>query len=347
VKKLHWHKDTNDAALGGQKIVILGYGSQGRAHALNLRDSGMNAHVGLRPGGTTWSKAQEDGWKPIDLSTGLKDADLVAMLMPDMAQPQVYKEIEPHLKKGATMLFAHGFNVQYKQIEPRQDLDVIMIAPKGPGNLVRRQYETGSGVPCLLAVHQNASGKAFEKALAYAHAIGGTRAGVIETTFCEETETDLFGEQAVLCGGVTELIAAGWETLVEAGYQEDVAYFECLHELKLIVDLIYEGGFARMHQFVSETAKYGDLTRGPRVIDDSVRQKMKTILAEIKSGAFANEWVKENAGGRPNYKKLLEKDLNHPIEKVGKELRANMSWLKPSTECEKASRPMAAAGERK
>jgi ketol-acid reductoisomerase len=347
VKKLYWEKDASMDAIKGHRIVVIGYGSQGRAHALNLKDSGANVYVALRPGGATWKKAEQDGWKPIDLGKDLKDADLVAMLMPDMAQPQVYKDIEPQLKKGATMLFAHGFNVQYKQIEPRQDLDVIMIAPKGPGNLVRRQYEDKSGVPCLLAIHQNSSGKAFDKALAYAHAIGGTRAGVIETTFCEETETDLFGEQAVLCGGVTELIAAGWETLVEAGYQEDVAYFECLHELKLIVDLIYEGGFARMHEFVSETAKYGDLTRGPRIVDDSVRQKMKAILAEIKSGAFAAEWVKENASGRPNYKRLLAADLNHPIEKVGKELRANMSWLKPSTSPDKENRQLAYTGERK
>jgi len=346
VENLYWQKDTTDRALRGKKVVVVGYGSQGRAHALNLRDTGIDVAVALRKG-PTWSRAEEDGWKPIDLKSDLKAVDLLAMLTPDMAQPQVYKEIEPKLKNGATLLFAHGFNVQYKQIVPRSDLDVVMIAPKGPGNLVRRQYENGSGVPCLLAVHQNPSGKAFDTALAYAHAIGGTRAGVIQTTFSEETETDLFGEQAVLCGGVTELIAAGWETLVDAGYQPAVAYFECLHELKLIVDLIYEGGFARMLEFVSETAKYGDLTRGPQVIDDHVRQKMKAILHEIQSGAFATEWVKEHANGRPNYKRLLDNDLQHPIEKVGKELRANMAWLKSTEKTESAKRQLTTSGERK
>jgi ketol-acid reductoisomerase len=229
------------------------------------------------------------------------------------------------------VLFAHGFNIHFGQIRPSPDLDVTMIAPKGPGGLVRRQYAEGKGVPCLLAVQQDATGKAFERALAYGHAIGGTRAGVIETTFAEETETDLFGEQVVLCGGVTELIARGWETLVEAGYKPEVAYFECLHEVKLIVDLIYEGGFARMHQFVSETAKYGDLTRGPRIVDDRTRAEMKKILEEIRSGQFAREWVLENQANRPVYSKLLERDLNHPIEKVGKELRSNMSWLQPQS----------------
>ena len=347
MEKLYWQNDTTDEAIRGKKIVVVGYGSQGRAHALNLRDSGADVAVALRPGGTTWRQAEEDGWKPIDFTKGMADADLIAMLTPDMAQPAVYRAIEPQLKKGATILFAHGFNVQYKQIEPRADFDVIMIAPKGPGALVRRQYEEGSGVPCLLAVHQNPSGKAFDTALAYAHAIGGTRAGVIQTTFAEETETDLFGEQAVLCGGVTELIAAGWETLVDAGYQPSVAYFECLHELKLIVDLIYEGGFAKMHEFVSETAKYGDLTRGPRVVDDQVRQKLKTILKEIQTGAFAAEWVQENASGRPNYKRLLDKDLNHAIEKVGKELRANMAWLKAKKKAAETNKQFAAAGDRK
>ncbi|PWT94389.1 MAG: ketol-acid reductoisomerase [Candidatus Melainabacteria bacterium] len=347
MEKLYWQNDASDEALRGKKVVVVGYGSQGRAHAMNLRDSGVDVAVALRPGGPTWAQAEQDGWKPIDYRTGMAGADLVAMLTPDMAQPSVYREIEPQLKKGATLLFAHGFNVQYKQIEPRADFDVVMIAPKGPGALVRRQYEEGSGVPCLLAVHQDTSGKGFDTALAYAHALGGTRAGVIQTTFSEETETDLFGEQAVLCGGVTELIAAGWETLVEAGYQPSVAYFECLHELKLIVDLIYEGGFARMHEFVSETAKYGDLTRGPRVVDDHVREKMKTILQEIRTGAFGAEWVQENASGRPNYKRLLDKDLNHPIEKVGKELRANMAWLKAQRKPANPNRQFAAVGERK
>ncbi len=345
MKNLYWQKDTDSKAIRSKKVVVIGYGSQGRAHSLNLRDSGIDVAVALRPNGASWQKAEADGWQPIDLESDLQSADLIAILAPDMAQPEIYKHIEPQIKNGATLLFAHGFNVLYKQIEPRKDFDVVMIAPKSPGALVRRQYEKGSGVPCVLAVHQNVSGAAFDTALAYAHAIGGTRAGVIETTFAEETETDLFGEQAVLCGGVTELIAAGWETLVDAGYQPSIAYFECLHELKLIVDLIYEGGFARMHEFVSETAKYGDLTRGPRVIDDNVRQKMKTILADIRSGQFAKEWIQESATGRSHYTKLLDQDLNHPIERVGKELRANMLWLKlPMT---KADNRLVGVGEGK
>jgi ketol-acid reductoisomerase len=328
--KLYWEKDAKPKALEGKRIVVLGYGSQGRAHALNLRDSGCNVGLGLRPDGKTWAQATEDGWKPEEPSEAVKAADLVCMLVPDMQQSSLHREVvAPNLKKGGTILFAHGLNIHYGQIRPAPETDIIMVAPKGPGGLVRRQYVEGKGVPCLVAVSQDPSGKSFDKALAYAHAIGGTRAGCIETTFAEETETDLFGEQAVLCGGATELIAAGWETLVAAGYKPEVAYFECLHELKLIVDLIYEGGFARMHQFVSETAKYGDLTRGPRIVDDHVRAEMKKILEEIRSGQFAREWVLENQANRPVYAKLLERDLNHPIEKVGKELRSNMSWLQP------------------
>lgn len=316
-------------ALDNKRVAVLGYGSQGRAHALNLRDSGCDVVVGLRPGGPTWSQAESDGFTPQTPVDAVKGADLVAMLMPDMAQPGVYTEsVVSNMKPGAALLFAHGFNVHFKQIKPAQDIDVILVAPKGPGALVRRQYEEGFGVPCLVAVQQDASSNARQLAYGYAHGLGGTRAGVIETTFAEETETDLFGEQAVLCGGVTELMTAGWETLVEAGYQPEVAYFECLHELKLIVDLIYEGGFARMHEFVSETAKYGDLSRGPRIVDDHVRESMRKVLDEIRNGTFAQEWVDENAAGRPNYKALLEKDLNHPVEKVGEELRAKMSWLK-------------------
>jgi ketol-acid reductoisomerase len=329
--KLYWESDANPRALDGKRIVVLGYGSQGRAHALNLRDSGCDVVIGLRPGGKTWAQAEEEGWKPEDPARAVKSADVVCMLVPDMQQAALYRDVvAPNLKKGGMVLFAHGFNIHFGQIRPSADLDVTMIAPKGPGGLVRRQYTEGKGVPCLLAVQQDATGKAFERTLAYAHAIGGTRAGVIETSFLEETETDLFGEQAVLCGGATELIAAGWETLVAAGYKPEVAYFECLHELKLIVDLIYEGGFARMHQFVSETAKYGDLTRGPRIVNDQVRAEMRKILEEIRSGQFAREWVLENQANRPVYSKLLERDLNHPIEKVGKELRAHMSWLQPS-----------------
>ncbi|HEY9785418.1 MAG TPA: ketol-acid reductoisomerase [Candidatus Obscuribacterales bacterium] len=326
--KMYWESDANSNGLKGKTVAVLGYGSQGRAHALNLRDSGVNVTVGLRSGGKTWRQAEEDGFRPVDPATAVKGADVVAMLTPDMAQPAQYRDaVEPNVKDGATLMFAHGFNVHFKQIVPRKDMDVVMIAPKGPGRLVRTQYEEGRGVPCLVAVYQDATGHALETALAYANGLGGTRAGVIETTFAEETETDLFGEQAVLCGGVTELIAAGWQTLVDAGYQPEVAYFECLHELKLIVDLIYEGGFARMHEFVSETAKFGDLTRGPRIVDDHVRESMRVVLAEVRDGSFAREWIDENKGNRERYRRLLDEDLNHPIEVVGKKLRANMSWL--------------------
>jgi len=327
--KMFWTDDANPRALEGKKIAVIGYGSQGRAHALNLRDSRLNVAVGLRRGGASWTQAEKDGWalqSPSDASEG---ADVVVMLAPDMAQPAIYaNEVAPNLKPGSMLLFSHGFNIHYGQIVPPKNVDVTMVAPKGPGNLVRRQFEEGRGVPCLLAVHQDASGHAFDRTLAYANAIGGTRPGVIQTTFKEETETDLFGEQAVLCGGCRELIQAGWETLVAAGYQPEAAYFECLHELKLIVDLIYEGGIAKMHQFVSETAKYGDITRGSRVVDEHTRESMKKILAEIQSGQFAKEWILENQAGRPQYTKLLEKDRNHPIEKVGEELRKQMSWLK-------------------
>jgi ketol-acid reductoisomerase len=319
--------DAQPALLSGEKIAVLGYGSQGRAHALNLRDSGYDVVVGLRPGGKTSATAARDGLPVKTPAEAAKGAGLVAFLAPDMAQAQLYKDIEPNLKKGATLLFAHGFNIHYKQIQPRADLDVVLIAPKGPGDLVRRQYEQGRGVPCLLAVAQDATGKAQARALAYAHGIGGTRGGVLKTTFAEETETDLFGEQAVLCGGATELVVSGFKTLVEAGYQPEVAYFECMHELKLIVDLLHEGGLKKMHQFVSDTAKYGDLTRGPRIIDSHVRDNMRQVLKEVQDGTFAKQWIAETKAGQANYKKLLQADLDESIEKVGRELRGRMSWL--------------------
>ena len=346
--KMYWEADANADALKGKTIAVLGYGSQGRAHAMNLRDSGCDVVLGLRKDGKTWKQAQdEDGWTPKEPKDAVASADVVVILTPDMAQPDLYNEfVAPNLKDGGTVLFAHGFNVHYKQIQAKDTLDVVMIAPKGPGGLVRRTYEEGFGVPCLLAVHQNASGKAFDTALAYAHALGGTKAGVLETTFAEETETDLFGEQAVLCGGVTELIAAGFDTLVKAGYKPEVAYFECLHEVKLIVDLIYEGGFARMHEFVSDTAKYGDLTRGPRVVNDATRKTMQTILTEIQDGTFAKEWIAETKAGQKNYKRLLEEDLKHPVEEVGKKLRANMSWLNKATP-KKEYKQLATSGKAK
>jgi ketol-acid reductoisomerase len=325
--KLYSQKDVDKKALKGARIAVLGYGSQGRAHALNLSDSGFDVVVGVRKSGASWKKAKKEGLAvadPVDAAAG---ADLVAMLVPDMAQKAVYESVEKSLKKGATLLFAHGFNVHFKQIKPRKDLDVVLIAPKGPGDLVRRQYQQGRGVPCLIAVAQDATGKAHAKALSYAHGIGGTRGGVLDTTFSEETETDLFGEQAVLCGGATELVVKGFETLVEAGYQPEVAYYECMHELKLIVDLLHEGGLTKMHEFISETAKYGDLTRGPRVVTDRTKKEMRKILKEVQTGKFAKQWIEENASGRKSYDKLLKQDTNRQIEKVGAELRARMPWL--------------------
>ena len=319
-------KDVNKKALKGARIAVLGYGSQGRAHALNLRDSGYDVVIGVRRG-DSWKKAKKDKFKVMEPARAVKDAALVSLLAPDLAQPAIYAEIEPQLAEGSVLLFAHGFNVHFGQIRPRKDLDVVLIAPKGPGDLVRRQYEQGRGVPCLIAVYQDATGKAKDRALAYADGIGGTRAGVIETTFAEETETDLFGEQAVLCGGATELVLKGFETLVEAGYQPEVAYYECLHELKLIVDLLHEGGIAKMHRFISETAKYGDLTRGPRVVNAQTKKEMKKILKEVQDGTFARQWIRENKAGRRRYDALMRKDLEHPIEKVGVKLRARMPWL--------------------
>jgi len=325
---LYSRKDVDKKALRGARIAVLGFGSQGRAHALNLKDSGFDVIVGLRKGGASWKKAKRDGLAVAEPPEAVRDADLVAFLVPDLAQGELYAQVADSLQRGATLLFAHGFNIHFKQIKPKSDLDVVLIAPKGPGGLVRRQYQQGRGVPCLIAVAQDATGKAHAKALAYADGIGGTRGGVLETTFAEETETDLFGEQAVLCGGATELVLKGWETLVEAGYQPEVAYYECMHELKLIVDLLHEGGLARMHQFISETAKYGDLTRGPRVVNDRTKQEMRKILKEIQNGQFARQWINEHEHGSKNYRRLLKQDLRHPIERVGEKLRARMPWLK-------------------
>lgn len=310
------------------KIAIVGYGSQGRAHALNLRESGFDVIVGLRPGGPTEAKAHADGFVVKAPAEAVKDADLVAVLTPDMVQKNLYYDVlAPNMKQGACLLFAHGLNVHYGLVTPREDLDVVLVAPKGPGALVRREYEIGRGVPCIYAVHQDKSGTAEQLALAYAAGLGGARANIIKTTFKEETETDLFGEQAVLCGGASSLVQAGFETLVEAGYQPEIAYYEVLHELKLIVDLFYEGGITRMLEFVSETAQYGDYVSGPRVIDAGTKARMKDILTDIQDGTFTKNWVAEYEAGLPNYKKFKQADLDHPIEVVGKKLRAKMVWL--------------------
>ncbi len=327
--KIYYDQDADLSYLENQTICVLGYGSQGHAHALNLRDSGLKVIVGLRPGGSSYEKAKADGFEPLPPEEACAAADVIMVLVPDQIQPALYQEaIKPNLSAGKMLMFAHGFNIHFGQIIPPPDVDVTMVAPKGPGHLVRREYERGAGVPCLVAVEQDATGKALKRALAYAKGIGGTRAGVLETTFKEETETDLFGEQCVLCGGVAALIKAGFETLVEAGYQPEIAYFECCHELKLIVDLIYEGGLAFMRYSISDTAEYGDLTRGPRVIDEKVKQEMKRILEEIQSGRFAREWILENQAGRPVMNALRRREAEHPIEEVGARLRAMMPWLK-------------------
>ena len=325
--KMYTEADVDRSLLSEATVAVIGYGSQGRAHALNLRDSGIRVIAGLRQGGASWDKASADGLEVATIEEAASRADLVAILAPDIPQAEIYKTIEAKLKQGACLLFAHGFNIHFKQIEPRADLDVVMIAPKGPGDLVRRQYQQGKGVPCLVAIHASPTGNALGRALAYADGIGGTRAGVIETTFQEETETDLFGEQAVLCGGATELVLKGFETLVEAGYQPEVAYYECMHELKLIVDLLHEGGLAKMHEFISETAQYGDLTRGPRVIDAQVKESMRGVLTDIQDGTFARQWIAENQNNQVEHRKMMDADLAHPIEKVGATLRAQMDWL--------------------
>ena len=316
------------APLAQARIAVIGYGSQGRAHALNLKDSGLDVIVGLRKDGPSWQKAIEDGFAVAEPSAAVAEADLVAVLTPDMVQPELYRTaIEPNIKPGATLLFAHGFNVHFGQIKPRADIDVVLVAPKGPGALVRREFEIGRGVPCLFAVYQDTTGHAEERAKAYAAGLGGARALLIRTDFKEETETDLFGEQAVLCGGASELVIKGFETLVEAGYQPEIAYYEVLHELKLIVDLFYEGGISRMLEFISETAQYGDYVSGPRIVDDATKARMKAVLTDIQDGTFARNWTEEYKAGLPNYKRLKQADLDHPIEKVGKALRARMPWL--------------------
>lgn len=333
------------STLDSSRIAVLGYGSQGRAHALNLRDSGLDVVVGLRPGGPTWKKAEADGFLVVEPSAAVKGADLVAVLTPDMVQPSLYKEaIEPNIKPGAALLFAHGFNVHFKQITPRGDIDVILVAPKGPGALVRTEYERGRGVPCIWAVHQDVSGEAEARTKSYADGIGGGRAMIIKTDFKEETETDLFGEQAVLCGGASELVIKGFETLVEAGYQPEIAYYEVMHELKLIVDLFYEGGLTKMLQFVSETAQYGDYVSGPRIVDAATKARMKDVLTDIQDGTFAKNWTEEYKAGLPNYKRLKQADLDHPIEKVGAKLRAQMPWLQPTPASKNETAPLKKVG---
>ena len=326
--KIYYDDDVTAGVLEGKTIAVLGYGSQGHAHALNLHESGHNVIVGLYEGSKSWKKAEEQGLTVKTSEDAVKEADVIMVLVPDHIQKRLYNEsIAPNLSEGKTLMFAHGFNIHFKHINPPDNVDVTMIAPKGPGHILRDTYVSGIGIPALLAVHQDVSGNAKEMALAYAQGIGSTRAGVLETTFKEETETDLFGEQAVLCGGVSALIQAGFETLVEAGYQPEVAYFEVLHEMKLIVDLMYEGGIKYMRYSVSDTAEYGDYTSGPRVIDDRVRATMRQILGDIQSGEFANEWIAENENGRGAFMKMRQQANDHQIEQVGEELRGMMSWL--------------------
>ncbi len=329
MRKLYYCKDANFGFLQGKTVAIVGYGSQGHAHALNLKDSGANVVVGLYEGSPSAEKAKADGLEVLTVNKAAEKADIIMILIPDERQASVYqKEILPHLTEGKALAFAHGFNIHFMQIKPPSNIDVFMIAPKGPGHIVRRIYQEGKGVPCLLAVHQDATGRAKDVALAYAMGIGGTRAGVLETTFQEETETDLFGEQAVLCGGVSELVKAGFDTLVEAGYSPEAAYFECLHELKLIVDLMNEGGLAAMRYSVSDTAEYGDYSVGKRIITEETRKEMRKVLSEIQDGTFARNWILENQSNRAGFLATRRIEANHQIEKVGKELRSMMSWLK-------------------
>ncbi len=336
--KMYYEADANKAVLNGKTIAIVGYGSQGHAQAQNLRDSGCHVIVALRPG-KSWEQAEDDGFEVYTVAEATKRADIVQILLPDERQAQVYREeIAPNLKKGAALFFSHGFNIHYGQIVPPADVDVVMVAPKSPGHLVRRVYTEGFGVPGLLAVHQDATGQAHQLGLAYASGIGCTRAGVIETTFREETETDLFGEQAVLCGGVSELVKAGFDTLVEAGYRPEIAYFECLHELKLIVDLMYEGGLARMRYSISDTAEFGDYSTGRRIITEETRKEMKKVLAEIQDGTFARNWILENQANRPAFNARRRLEAEHSIEQVGKTLRQMMAWI--NKEEKKAQAPV-------
>jgi ketol-acid reductoisomerase len=327
--KAYYDRDIERGALDDKTIAVIGYGSQGRAQALNLHDSRQHVVVGLRPGSTKRDEVRRDGLTVTSVSEAVSGADLVMLLIPDEEQPAVFmREIVEHLRPGMTLAFSHGFGIHFGTIVPPADIDVIMIAPKGPGRLVRSEYEAGRGVPCLIAIHQDSTGHARSYALAYASAIGGGRAGILETSFKEETETDLFGEQAVLCGGLSELVKAGFETLTEAGYAPEMAYFECLHEVKLIVDLMYERGIEGMRNAISNTAKFGDYTRGTRIVNDATRAEMRRILAEIQSGAFAQEWVAENAAGKPSFNAFRAAAAKHEIEKVGRELRGLMPWMK-------------------
>ena len=327
--KVFYDKDADLSLIKGKDITIIGYGSQDHAHALNLKDSGVRVTVGLRGGGASWKKAEGAGLAVKEVAEAVKGADVVMMLLPDEQIAEVYKsEVHANIKEGSALAFAHGFNVHYGQVIPRADLDVIMIAPKGPGHTVRGEFVKGGGVPCLVAVAQNPSGNALELALSYASAIGGGRSGIIETNFREECETDLFGEQAVLCGGLTALIKAGFETLVEAGYSPEMAYFECLHEVKLIVDLIYEGGIANMRYSISNTAEYGDYTRGARIVTEETKKEMKRVLDDIQSGRFVRDWVLECAAGQPSFKATRRREAEHPIEQVGEKLRGMMPWIK-------------------
>ena len=327
--RMYYEVDANLNLLKGKVIAVMGYGSQGHSQSQNLKDSGLKVVIGLRPGSPRWKRAEDAGFEVMTVSEAASKADIIQILLPDETQSKIYyAEIEKYVTAGKTLVFSHGFNIHYGQIVPPKDVDVIMIAPKSPGHLVRRTYTEGAGVPALIAVHQDASGKAKELALAYAKGIGSTKAGVLETTFAEETETDLFGEQAVLCGGASELVKAGFDTLVEAGYQPEIAYFECLHELKLIVDLMYEGGISWMRYSVSDTAQYGDMTIGKRIINKETRKEMKKVLEEIQDGRFAKAWLLESQVNRPAFNAMTRMGENHPIEKVGEKLRGMMSWLK-------------------